>query len=82
LDLHAELVLALFRGSGFVRSRSMFKVEAVVIGAGMVGLAIARALTLRGVQVLLLEKEIAPEAVRRRAAAKSFMRGSTTSLRV
>ena len=35
----------------------MFKVEAVVGGAGVVGLAIARALALRGVQVLLLEKE-------------------------
>jgi L-2-hydroxyglutarate oxidase LhgO len=35
----------------------MFKVEAVVVGAGVVGLAIARALALRGVQVLLLEKE-------------------------
>jgi L-2-hydroxyglutarate oxidase LhgO len=35
----------------------MFKVEAVVIGAGVIGLAIARALTLRGVQVIVLEKE-------------------------
>jgi L-2-hydroxyglutarate oxidase LhgO len=35
----------------------MFKVEAAVIGAGVVGLAIARALALRGVQVLVLEKE-------------------------
>lgn len=35
----------------------MFKVEAVVIGAGVIGLAIARALALRGVQVLLLERE-------------------------
>ena len=35
----------------------MFKVEAVVVGAGVVGLAIARALALRGVQVLLLEEE-------------------------
>jgi L-2-hydroxyglutarate oxidase LhgO len=35
----------------------MFKVEAVVVGAGVVGLAIARALALRRVQVLLLEKE-------------------------
>jgi L-2-hydroxyglutarate oxidase LhgO len=35
----------------------MFKVEAVVVGAGVVGLAIARSLALRGVQVLLLEKE-------------------------
>ena len=34
----------------------MFKVEAVVVGAGVIGLAIARALALRGVQVLLLEK--------------------------
>lgn len=35
----------------------MFKVEAVVVGAGVVGLAVARTLALRGVQVLLLEKE-------------------------
>jgi L-2-hydroxyglutarate oxidase LhgO len=35
----------------------MFKVEAVVVGAGVVGLAIARALALRGVEVLVLEKE-------------------------
>src|SRR3990172_2879364 len=35
----------------------MFKVEAVVIGAGVIGLAIARALALHGVNVVLLEKE-------------------------
>ena len=35
----------------------MFKVEAAVIGAGVIGLAVARALALRGVQVVLLEKE-------------------------
>jgi L-2-hydroxyglutarate oxidase LhgO len=35
----------------------MFKVEAVVVGAGVIGLAIARALAARGVQVVLLEKE-------------------------
>jgi L-2-hydroxyglutarate oxidase LhgO len=35
----------------------MFKVEAIVVGAGVIGLAIARALAVRGVQVLLLEKE-------------------------
>jgi L-2-hydroxyglutarate oxidase LhgO len=35
----------------------MFKVEAVVVGAGVIGLAIARALALRGAQVVLLEKE-------------------------
>jgi L-2-hydroxyglutarate oxidase LhgO len=35
----------------------MFKVEAVVVGAGVIGLAVARALTLRGVQVVVLEKE-------------------------
>jgi L-2-hydroxyglutarate oxidase LhgO len=35
----------------------MLKVEAVVVGAGVVGLAIARALALRGVQVFVLEKE-------------------------
>ena len=35
----------------------MFKVEAVVVGAGVIGLAIARALALRGIKVVLLEKE-------------------------
>jgi len=35
----------------------MFKVEAVVVGAGVVGLAIARALARRGVEVLVLEQE-------------------------
>jgi L-2-hydroxyglutarate oxidase LhgO len=35
----------------------MFKVEAVVVGAGVIGLAIARALALRGLEVLLLERE-------------------------
>jgi len=35
----------------------MFKVEAVVIGAGVIGLAIARALALRGIEVLVLERE-------------------------
>jgi L-2-hydroxyglutarate oxidase LhgO len=35
----------------------MFKVEAVVVGGGVIGLATARALALRGIQVLLLEKE-------------------------
>ena len=35
----------------------MFKTEAVVIGAGVVGLAIARALARRGVEVLVLEQE-------------------------
>ena len=35
----------------------MFKVEAVVIGAGVIGLAIARALALHGIKVVLLEKE-------------------------
>jgi L-2-hydroxyglutarate oxidase LhgO len=35
----------------------MFKVEAVVVGAGVIGLAIARALALRGVKVVVLEKE-------------------------
>ncbi|MGH6865522.1 MAG: NAD(P)/FAD-dependent oxidoreductase [Methyloceanibacter sp.] len=33
----------------------MFKVEAVVIGAGVIGLTIARALALRGFEVLVLE---------------------------
>ena len=35
----------------------MIKVEAVVVGAGLVGLAIARALALRNCEVLVLEKE-------------------------
>ena len=35
----------------------MFQVEAVVVGAGVIGLAIARALAVRGAQVVLLEKE-------------------------
>ena len=35
----------------------MWKVEAVVVGAGVVGLAIARALALRGLEVLVLDKE-------------------------
>ena len=35
----------------------MFKTETVVVGAGVVGLAVARALALRGVEVLVLEQE-------------------------
>jgi L-2-hydroxyglutarate oxidase LhgO len=35
----------------------MFRVEAVVVGAGVIGLAIARALARRGVEVIVLEKE-------------------------
>ena len=35
----------------------MFKIEVVVIGAGAIGLAIARALAVRGLEVLVLEKE-------------------------
>jgi L-2-hydroxyglutarate oxidase LhgO len=35
----------------------MFQVQAVVVGAGVIGLAIARALALRGIQVVVLEKE-------------------------
>jgi L-2-hydroxyglutarate oxidase LhgO len=35
----------------------VFKVEAVVIGAGVIGLAIARALASRGIQVVVLENE-------------------------
>ncbi len=34
-----------------------FKVETVVVGAGVIGLAIARSLALRGREVLVLEKE-------------------------
>lgn len=37
--------------------QSSNKVEAVVVGAGVIGLAVARALALRGLKVLLLEKE-------------------------
>lgn len=37
--------------------RPIFKVEAVVVGAGVIGLAIARALALRDVQVVLVERE-------------------------
>jgi L-2-hydroxyglutarate oxidase LhgO len=35
----------------------MFKVEAVIVGAGVIGLAIARALAARGIEVLVLEEE-------------------------
>jgi L-2-hydroxyglutarate oxidase LhgO len=35
----------------------MLKAQAVVVGAGVIGLAAARALALRGLQVLVLEKE-------------------------
>jgi len=35
----------------------MFKSEAIVVGAGVVGLSIARALAARGVEVLVLEQE-------------------------
>jgi L-2-hydroxyglutarate oxidase LhgO len=35
----------------------MFKVEVVVVGAGVIGLAIARALAIRGLEVLVLERE-------------------------
>lgn len=35
----------------------MFKTEAVVVGAGVIGLAIARALSLRGREVLVLERD-------------------------
>jgi L-2-hydroxyglutarate oxidase LhgO len=37
----------------------MFKIEVAIIGSGVIGLAIARALALRGFQVLVLEKEAA-----------------------
>jgi L-2-hydroxyglutarate oxidase LhgO len=37
----------------------MDKVDAVVIGAGVVGLAIARALALQGREVIVIEKEYA-----------------------
>ncbi|MFM9726411.1 FAD-dependent oxidoreductase, partial [Streptomyces scabiei] len=36
---------------------SMDTVDAVVIGAGVVGLAVARALSLRGLETLILESE-------------------------
>jgi len=35
----------------------MFKIETVVVGAGVIGLSIARALALRGREVLVLEQE-------------------------
>jgi L-2-hydroxyglutarate oxidase LhgO len=35
----------------------MFKIETVVVGAGVIGLSIARALGLRGREVLVLEQE-------------------------
>jgi len=35
----------------------MFRTEVVVVGAGVIGLAIARAISLRGAEVLLLDKE-------------------------
>ncbi len=35
----------------------MFKIDAVVVGAGVIGLSIARALALRGREVLVLEQE-------------------------
>jgi L-2-hydroxyglutarate oxidase LhgO len=35
----------------------MFKVETVVVGAGVIGLSVARALSLRGREVLVLERE-------------------------
>ena len=42
----------------------MFKSEAVVVGAGVIGLSIARALALRGVEVLVpYEWEIVGEVV-------------------
>ena len=37
-------------------SSAAFRVEAAVIGAGVVGLATARALSLRGKEVLILER--------------------------
>ena len=54
---YAHAFAALPRALREKMSGTMFKVEAVVVGAGVIGLAIARALALRGVQVLLLEKE-------------------------
>jgi L-2-hydroxyglutarate oxidase LhgO len=36
----------------------MFKIEAVVVGAGIIGLSVARALAARGLEVLVLESEI------------------------
>jgi L-2-hydroxyglutarate oxidase LhgO len=35
----------------------MLKIETIVVGAGVIGLAIARALAARGLQVLVLEEE-------------------------
>src|SRR6218665_2162169 len=39
------------------RTHSMDKVEAVVVGAGVVGLAVGRALAQRGLETLVLERE-------------------------
>lgn len=35
----------------------MFRIEAVVVGAGVIGLSVARALAMRGLEVLVLERE-------------------------
>jgi L-2-hydroxyglutarate oxidase LhgO len=37
----------------------MFKIEAVVVGAGVIGLSVARTLAARGLEVLVLEREAA-----------------------
>jgi NADPH-dependent 2,4-dienoyl-CoA reductase/sulfur reductase-like enzyme len=57
---------------------SMDRMDAVVIGAGVVGLAVARALALQGREVLVVEEPTPLVPARARATAKSFMRASIT----
>src|SRR4051812_6569733 len=45
------------RTVGAPRQCTMDRVEAVVVGAGVVGLAVARALAMRGIETLVLERE-------------------------
>jgi glycine/D-amino acid oxidase-like deaminating enzyme len=54
-------------------------VDCVVVGAGVVGLAVARALALAGREVLVLEAEDPPSApAPARATARSSTPASTT----
>ena len=56
----------------------MDRVDAVVIGAGVVGLAVARALAIAGRDVVILEAEDAMVRIRVRAIRRSSTQGSTT----
>jgi NADPH-dependent 2,4-dienoyl-CoA reductase/sulfur reductase-like enzyme len=56
----------------------MDEVECVVVGAGVIGLAVARALALTGIEVLVLEQAYTIGSRPRRATAKSSMAGSIT----